>query len=98
VTALLDFGATTMVGDALFDIATSWVFFDMYDELRAGARSRLLAVILDRLGETVRGALARYVLVYSILAANAYSPTCEDGHYAWCAANLSDQQLWRDAA
>ena len=32
ITALLDFGLLTMYGDYLFDIATSWVFFDMYND------------------------------------------------------------------
>jgi len=94
VTALLDFGLLTMYGDSLFDIATGWVFFDMYDELGARARERYLAVILNRLGEGVRGVLYRYVLLYSILSANTYSPTCADGHYRWCVANLSNAQYW----
>ena len=94
VTALLDFGLLTMVGDPLFDIATGWVFFDMYDELKARARERYLTVILDRLGEGVQGVLYRYVLLYSILSANTYSPACADGHYRWCVANLSNAQYW----
>jgi len=94
VTGLLDFGLFTMYGDPLFDIATGWVFFDMYDELKVEARDRYLANLLDRLGETVRGKLYRYVLVYSILSANTYSPDCSDGHYRWCVANLSNQHYW----
>ena len=83
-----------MYGDPLFDIATSWVFFDMYDELEVRARDRYLANLLDRLGETVRGKLYRYVLIYSILSANTYSPDCTDGHYRWCVDNLSNQHYW----
>jgi hypothetical protein len=95
VTALLDFGLLTMYGDYLFDLATGWVFFDMYDELKAQARDRYLAVILDRLGEAVRPKLYRYVLIYSILSANTYSAGCDDGHYQWCVANLSHPHYWR---
>jgi hypothetical protein len=94
VTALLDFGLLTMYGDYLFDLATSWVFFDMYDELKAQVRERYLAMLLDRLGEQVRGKLYRYVLIYSILSANTYSSKCADGHYRWCVANLSNQHYW----
>jgi hypothetical protein len=94
ITALLDFGLLTMYGDYLFDLATSWVFFDMYDELKAQARDRYLALLLDRLGEEVRGKLYRYVLIYSILSANTYSSSCSDGHYQWCVANLSNQHYW----
>jgi fructosamine-3-kinase len=94
ITALLDFGLLTMYGDALFDLATGWVFFDMYDELRARARERYLAMLLDRLGENVRGKLYRCVLIYSVLSANTYSSKCSDGHYRWCVANLSNQDYW----
>jgi len=93
-TGLLDFGLFTMYGDYLFDLATGWVFFDMYDELKVGARERYLAKLLDRLGEQVRGRLYRYVLTYSILSANTYSPDCSDGHYYWCVDNLSNQHYW----
>jgi Ser/Thr protein kinase RdoA (MazF antagonist) len=94
ITALLDFGLLTMVGDPLFDLATGWVFFDMYDELKASVRERCLAMLLERLGAQARGKLYRYVLIYSILSANTYSPQCSDGHYAWCVANLSNQHYW----
>lgn len=94
-TALLDFGLMTMVGDPLFDIATGWVLFDMYDELNQGVRERLLPIVLEKLGEEVRGRLYRYVLIYSLLSANTYSPTCEDGHYQWCVANLNEDMLWQ---
>ena len=94
ITALLDFGLFTLYGDYLFDIATGWVFLDMYDELKANLRGRCLEVILDRLGEPIRGRLYRYVLIYSILSANAYSPTCTDGHYHWCVANLNTPEYW----
>jgi len=94
ITALLDFGLLTMYGDYLFDLATAWVFFDMYDELKTHVRERYLALLLDRLGEHVRGKLYCYVLIYSILSANTYSSDCSDGHYQWCVANLSNQHYW----
>lgn len=94
ITAPLDFGLLTMVGDPLFDLATGWVFFDMYDELKAQVRERCLAMLLERLGDQARGKLYRYVLIYSILSANTYSPQCSDGHYQWCVANLSNHHYW----
>jgi aminoglycoside phosphotransferase (APT) family kinase protein len=95
ISALLDFGLLTMYGDYLFDIATGWVFFDMYDELKAQVRERYLALLLERLGKHVRGKLYRYVLIYSIISANTYSSNCTDGHYQWCVANLSNQHYWK---
>ncbi len=96
VTALLDFGLLTMYGDSLFDIATGWVFFDMYNELKANIRERYLAMALETLGEHVRGNLYRYVLLYSVLSANTYSSKCTDGHYQWCVANLNNQEYWNN--
>ena len=98
ITALLDFGVLTMYGDYLFEIATSWIFFDMYDELKANARERYLALILTALGEQVRGILYRYVLIYSLLTANMYAPKCTDGHYRWCVANLNNAEYWQAIA
>jgi hypothetical protein len=89
ITGLLDFGMMTMFGDYLFDIATGWVFFDMYDTLRADLRERYLTVVLDRLGESARARLYLYVLIYSVLSANTYSKDCTDGHYSWCVENLN---------
>jgi aminoglycoside phosphotransferase (APT) family kinase protein len=95
VTALLDFGLLTMYGDPLFDLATGWVFFDMYDELRAQVRQRYLALLLAQLGASRRGRLYCYVLYYSLVGANAYSSTCQDGHYQWCVDNLNRPDYWR---
>ena len=33
VTGVIDFGELTVHGDYLFDIATGWIFIDMYDEV-----------------------------------------------------------------
>ncbi len=94
VTALLDWGVMTMWGDCLWDIATGWVFFDMYDALRMDLRQRYLQVVLAKLGEHVRGKLYHYVLIYSVVGANAYSSQCADGHYQWCVQNLNTAKYW----
>ncbi len=94
VQALLDFGLFTMYGDPLFDVATAWLFFDMYDEWQANVRGRLLDAIIATLGESVRDKLYRYVLLYSLLSANIYAPDCSDGHYRWCVANLNHDDYW----
>jgi hypothetical protein len=86
----------TMYGDTLFDIATGWVFFDMYDELKANIRERYLSIALETLGRRARGKLYRYVLLYSVLSANTYSSTCTDGHYRWCVTNLNNQEYWNN--
>jgi len=94
VTGLIDFGLMTMYGDNLFDIAIGWVCFDMYNELNANIYERYLNIIISTLGEDVRKRLYFYVLIYSYISANFYSPNCEDGHYQWCVKNLNNKNYW----
>lgn len=94
VTGLIDFGLMTMYGDNLFDIAIGWVCFDMYNELNTNIYERYLNIIISTLGEDVRKRLYFYVLIYSYISANFYSPNCEDGHYQWCVRNLNNKNYW----
>lgn len=96
IQALVDFGLFTMYGDPLFDAATAWVLFDMYDALRADARARLLPFMIERICNGAVGRLYRYVLLYSLLSADAYAADCSDGHYAWCVANLNTAIYWEN--
>lgn len=98
VLALLDFGLFTHYGDPLLDAAIAWVCFDMYDELQADVRTRLLPFFLDQLGPDIQGQLLRYLLLYSLVSANAYAADCSDGHYAWCIANLNTDRYWNEMA
>lgn len=97
-TALIDFGLFTMYGDHMFDVATSWVFFDMYDDLKANIYDRFQAILLATIGDDKRGILYRYILIYSILAANTFSADCTDGQYQWCVANLNNPHYWKHLA
>ncbi|CAN7547648.1 aminoglycoside phosphotransferase family protein [Rossellomorea sp. LjRoot5] len=94
VTGLIDFGMLTMYGDYLFDVAIGWVCLDMYNQLNANLRERYLEIIVSTLGEGIRRELYFYVLLYSLMTANLYSPTCEDGHYQWCVENLNREEYW----
>ncbi len=95
ITGLIDFGIMTMYGDYLFDIATSWVFFDMYDDLKANILERYLHVITENLGDGIKEKLYLYVLVYSMFSANFYNKDCSDGHYQWCVHNLNNEAYWK---
>jgi aminoglycoside phosphotransferase (APT) family kinase protein len=94
VTSLLDFGLFTMFGDHLFDVATGCVFFDMYDQLGQNIRQRLLTLAAEIYGTPATGVLYRYILIFSLIAANIYAPDCSDGHYQWCVANLNTPEYW----
>lgn len=95
ITGLIDFGMLTMYGDYLFDVAIGWVCLDMYNQLNANLAERYLEIIVSTLGEEVRNDLYFYVLTYSFMTANLYSPTCEDGHYRWCVEKLNREEYWK---
>ncbi len=95
ITGLIDFGMLTMYGDYLFDVAIGWVCLDMYNQLNANLAERYLEMIVSTLGEGVRKDLYFYVLIYSLMTANLYSPTCEDGHYQWCVEKLNREEYWK---
>lgn len=94
ITALLDFGWMTMWGDPLYDLATGWVFFDMYDELNRGVTDRLGRIIEARVGLETLGKLHLYILLCSVFTANAYAYEGGDGHYRWCVGNLNNPAFW----
>lgn len=89
IQTVLDFGQQSMWGDPHYDIATSWVWFDMYDELECDTKGQYLAVLQQRFGTEMMERWRVYVLLYSIISANQYDATCQDGHYQWCVHNLN---------
>lgn len=98
ITALLDFGWMTQYGDPRYDLATGWVFFDMYDELKRDTKARLGRLVRTRVREGEVGILYRYILLYSIFTANAYAYEGGDGHYRWCVGNLNNPAYWAGLA
>ncbi|MDT0268175.1 aminoglycoside phosphotransferase family protein [Streptomyces sp. DSM 44915] len=83
VVALLDWGFLTGAGDNAFDAATAAGFFDMYGPAARAHDDALLAAMTDRLGHP-RATLLTYRAAYSLSTATIYSPTGDDGHFAWC--------------
>lgn len=94
IRGIVDFGLMTMIGDPLFDIATGWVFIDMYNELGMDLPNHYFEVVINTLGTAVIGRLYRYVLIYSMVSANTYAKDCSDGHYQWCVSNLNNTLYW----
>jgi aminoglycoside phosphotransferase (APT) family kinase protein len=95
INGVIDFGMMTMCGDYLFDVALSWVLFDMYEELGDNVLNRYLDLVIKTLGEETRSKLYLYVLVYSIYSANFFSENCSDGHYKWSVRQLNNETFWK---
>lgn len=95
ITAVLDFGILTTIGDPLFDIALGATFSDMYDQIpQLKIRKFVWSLIKQRVSEEEYIRMQIYVLIYSFISANMYKkndPT--DGHFSWCISNLNDQEL-----
>ena len=86
--AVLDFGFLTTVGDPAFDAAVTASIFDMY-----GAAARSTEARLDaRLDVDPRRA-AVHRAAYAVVTATCFSPTGEDGHFAWCVAMLARDEV-----
>ncbi|MET7376348.1 aminoglycoside phosphotransferase family protein [Micromonospora arida] len=92
--AVLDWGFLTTEGDPAFDAAVTAAIFDMYGPEAAQAERDLLDRIEARLGYD-RVALLVYRAAYSLITANAYDPTGQDGHFAWCVAALNRADVTR---
>lgn len=88
ICGVFDFSEQTMWGDPLYDVATSWVWFDMYNELDRDLRSQYQTMLHERIGSDALRRCELYVALYSVISANHFDATCQDGHYHWCVTNL----------
>lgn len=86
--ALVDWGFLTTEGDPAFEAAIAAAIFDMYGPEAARVERDLLDLLRARLGYDLT-ALLVYRAAYSLITANAYDPTGQDGHFAWCVAALN---------
>jgi aminoglycoside phosphotransferase (APT) family kinase protein len=92
VSALLDWGFFTTAGDNAFDAATAAGFYDMYGPAAHAADDLLLSRFESELGYS-RELMLLYRAAYAVSTATMYSPDGSDGHFAWCAANLTRADL-----
>ncbi|MGI5521300.1 phosphotransferase family protein [Micromonospora sp. CA-259024] len=86
--AVLDWGFLTTEGDPAFDAAVTAAIFDMYGPEAPDVEQDLLDRLEARMG-CDRTAMLVYRAAYSLITANAYDPTGQDGHFAWCVAALN---------
>lgn len=95
ITAVLDFGTYTLVGDPTYDIALGWIFADMYQNVKQlQAKDFVGELIHERISEEEWQRIKLYILIYSLLSADIYSdPDAPDGHFLWAMNNLKNEDF-----
>lgn len=87
VTAILDFGFLTAIGDPRFDAAVTASVFDMYGR-NARASERLLDTAFAAEFGSDPDVIALYRAAYALATATWFGGGPDDGHLAWCARML----------
>ena len=87
VSAVLDFGFLTTLGDPAFDAAVTASIADMYSPQARDVERRLDAAIGDRVGHDP-SRLALYRAAYALVTSNCFSVSGSDGHFDWCVRML----------
>ncbi|MEV0530842.1 aminoglycoside phosphotransferase family protein [Kitasatospora sp. NPDC050463] len=100
VSAVIDFGTFTLLGDPLYDVAGACAYYRMYDSDRLAVRNRLLTTAAAGLTADRRDQLADYLQLIALLSCDLYPKQDlhirETGHYQWAADVLNSQTDWRD--
>lgn len=90
--AVLDFGFLTTAGDPRFDAAIAASIMNMYAPGALAITRALTAQTASELGYPLEVLLV-YQAAYAVATANAFTADGSDGHFAWCAAQLSRPEV-----
>jgi hypothetical protein len=90
--AVLDWGFLTTEADPAFEASITAAIFDMYGNEHRAIDEDLLHRLQSETGYSMTRLLL-YRAVYSVLTSNAYDPSGNDGHYAWCVAMLRREDV-----
>ena len=85
--AVLDFGFLTTAGDPRMDAAITASVMNMYGPCALSITKDLTARFARDLGYPVEVLLV-YQAAYAVATSNAFTPDGDDGHFAWCIAQL----------
>jgi putative membrane protein len=95
VSAVLDFGAHTLVGDPRLDLAGAIAFLALDSAHRPWHIEFVTARADEQAGRDWRPIASLYTLYYSIYYAN--TKRSDPLSYRWCTRNLMDARLWQSA-
>ena len=85
---VIDFGFLSTYGDVDFDVALAPAIYDMYGPTAAENTQLLTEALADRFG-TKESTIATYRKAYALATAGCFGSGPEDGHFAWCARQLT---------
>jgi aminoglycoside phosphotransferase (APT) family kinase protein len=83
ISAILDFGFLSTVGDPRFDAGICASIINMYGDYASEVRFQLTRYFSDALGYKEED-LIIYRAAYTLLTATAYDNGGQDGHFTWC--------------
>jgi aminoglycoside phosphotransferase (APT) family kinase protein len=87
-TAVLDFGFLSGAGDPRFDAAVTAATMNMYGTHAAAVAETLTDAFADRLGHPPQ-VLRLYRAAYAVATSTAFTADGTDGHFDWCARQLT---------
>jgi hypothetical protein len=87
VSAVLDFGFLTTLGDPRFDAAITASVFDMYGPNARASETTLSQAFAARFGHDL-DSYGLYRAAYAVITNVYFSADGTDGHFAWCARML----------
>ena len=85
---VIDFGFLSTYGDVDFDVALAPAIYDMYGPTATENTQLLTEALADRFG-TKESTIATYRKAYALATAGCFGSGPEDGHFAWCARQLT---------
>ncbi|MBV9013159.1 MAG: aminoglycoside phosphotransferase family protein [Pseudonocardiales bacterium] len=98
VAAVVDFGAFTMFGDPLYDIATACGFFSMYEPDQLATRKRILERLFQKDATLDCIRVHAYLLAAALLTCDLYPDEgiliYKTGHFDWALSVLGDTKMW----
>lgn len=92
VSAVIDWGFLSHVGDTTFDATVACGSFNLYGRNYRRTDDYLLSVCADRHGFD-RQRLLIHRALYALLTSNAYSEDGTDGHFGWCVGALNRDDI-----
>ncbi|MDQ6985091.1 MAG: phosphotransferase [Candidatus Dojkabacteria bacterium] len=94
LTSILDFGVMTAFGDHIMDVALSYAFLDMFNELpKLKLKERYMEILKKNYSNSELSKMNFYIAFYSFISATYYmkDKSKKDGHYYWCINNINTE-------